>query len=27
VEEGASASVFGAPQHPRTQAFLARFSG
>jgi len=27
VEEGASASVFAAPQHPRTQAFLSRFSG
>jgi polar amino acid transport system ATP-binding protein len=27
VEEGAAASVFAAPQHPRTQAFLSRFSG
>ncbi len=27
VEEGAAASVFGDPQHPRTRAFLARFSG
>lgn len=27
VEEGAAASVFAAPRHPRTQAFLARFSG
>jgi len=27
VEEGTAASVFAAPQHPRTQAFLSRFSG
>ncbi len=27
VEEGAAASVFAAPQHPRTRAFLSRFSG
>ncbi|MBF4561574.1 amino acid ABC transporter ATP-binding protein [Microbacterium sp. VKM Ac-2870] len=27
VEEGAAASVFGDPQHPRTRSFLARFSG
>lgn len=27
VEEGAAASVFAAPQHPRTRAFLSRVSG
>jgi len=27
VEEGAPASVFGAPEHARTRAFLARVSG
>ena len=27
VEQGAPASVFAAPQHPRTREFLARFAG
>lgn len=27
IEEGAAASVFASPAHPRTQAFLSRFSG